>query len=489
MNTVKVLLCLSFFFLMTSCIKQIDLHEDQNNKEGDEEPTTPAYIYPFKDEVQNAVAEIMLKVDAQVSIEDIKIEIPYLKYNKSWLCLLTQDDCKQAAFCRTWAAINGQPVSSSIPYPTTPSPHDLYYDISQLQKGDLPPSIIPAEKSLGCTDGAGNEVRFAITTTLAPEAKWMNAKSDVKPGFSENYYRFYMKSGLIWNNVIEMLNYGTGIALHDVDAPNVNNPADILKHFAIAQDSILKRLSGRGAKFMAEPNGNKTYVTAAQQYTDIQTMVAQAGATTLRPFQVKDDLQKQLLSRIFNDSPDYFKKLIEQQLALPKEQREAISIGVHGTDNAWVELLTWINDTYGKDGDNSVWFPSQEEYYEYNYYRINSTTRIEKVDNSTWKLTVTLPSKQYFYYPAITVNLKGLKKQNISSIASGDAVSGLSYADIEDGIMLNIDCRKFLIQHATHFVERYEKDKSNKSKKADGIYFANKLKESNTKVELLKRLK
>lgn len=82
-------------------------------------------------------------------------------------------------FCRTWAAINGKPISSSIPYPT-PTPtdqnmkHQLYFDIKHLQKGDLPPTIISANQSLGCTDGAGNEVRFAITTTLAPEENgWM----------------------------------------------------------------------------------------------------------------------------------------------------------------------------------------------------------------------------------------------------------------------------------------------------------------------------
>lgn len=489
MKVIKIVLYLLPLFLMTSCVKVKDLYEEKGNDEEKEKPAVPAYIYPFKDEVQNAIAEITIKVDEQVSIDNIKAEIPYLKYNKSWLCLLTQDDCKQAAFCRTWAAINGQPVSSSTHYPTTPSSHDLYYDIAHLQKGDLPPTIIPSGKSLGCTDGAGNEVRFAITTTLAPEAEWMNAKSNVDKGFTGNYYRFYMKSGLIWDNVIEMLNYGTGIAIHDVNAPDVSNPADILKHFSIAQDSILKRLSGRGAKFMAEPNGNKTYVTAAQQYPDIQTMTAQAGAMLLRPFQVKDDLQKQLLNRTFNDSPDYFKKMIKQQLTLPKEQRETVYIGVHGTDNAWADFLTWINDTYGKDGDNSVWFPSQEEYYEYNYYRIHGTTHIEKVDNNTWKLTVTLPSQQYFYYPAITINLNGLKRQSIVSIASGDAVTGLSYADIKDGIMLNIDCRKFLVQHATHFVERYEKDKSNKSKKMDAVYFVNQLKVSDKKEALLKRIK
>lgn len=64
------------------------------------------------------------------------------------MLMLTQDDCMQAAFCRTWAAINGKPISSSIPYPT-PTPtdqnmkHQLYFDIKHLQKGIFPLLLFP----------------------------------------------------------------------------------------------------------------------------------------------------------------------------------------------------------------------------------------------------------------------------------------------------------------------------------------------------------
>ena len=149
-----------------------------------------------------------------------------------------------------------------------------------------------------------------------------------------------------------------------------------------------------------------------------------------------------------------------------------------------------INDNYGKDGDDSMWFPSQEEYYEYNYYRTHGAApQIEVIDETTLKLTVDLPSGQYFYYPSVTVNLTGLKKQDIVSIETDNAVSGLSYADFEDKLMLNIDCRKYLTEHATHFVEQYENDKSNASNKADALYFVNMLKDSQKKTELLNRIK
>lgn len=475
----KTVILLVSLLTMTSCIKQIDLSETGGADQDDY--NQPGYLYPFKNEANNVVAEILLKTDGSGELNAVQPEIPPLKYNKSGLFMLTQDDCSHAAYSYTWASINGKPLLHVIG-------NEYYYDAPHLKFGDMPPRTYLLGKTLGSTDGTGSEVRFATTTTLYPEGENMDAKVEVKPGFTKNYYRFYKKSSLVWNDVIEMLNYGTGIAFHDVNAPNVNEATSIKTHYEIAQKIIQEKLSGRGCKMLAEPNGNKAYVTAAQQYAPIQAMTAQAGTVKLYPFQVEDDLQKTLIQRYFHD-PNIVKTFVQEQMRLPKKEREAIYIGVHSTasDN-WTQLLLWLNDTHGKDGDDSIWFPSQEEYYEYNYYRTHGTTKVERIDNQTLKLTVSLPSGEYFYYPAVTVNLKGIKKANITSVNSGDAVTGLSYADYEEGLMLNIDCRRFLTEHATHFVEQYEKDKSNKSNKADAFYFVQMLKASDKKTELLKRI-
>lgn len=457
----------------SSCVKEIDLSR------GNLIEDKPVYLYPFQNEGENVKTEILIKTRTPLSDRNLHATIPYLKYNKSWLFMLTQDDCKQVAFSCTWAAINGKPLTNKY-----------FYNSGHLLWGDLPPDIWYLGKTLGSTDGAGNEVRFAPTTTLAPDQTWMNEKSEILLHYQKNFSRFGVKKGLVWNNVREMLNYGWGIAFHNLVVDNEKNINALIKQYPNAQDSILKHLNGRGCKTLAEPDGNKAYVTAALEYPPIQTMVAQAGTVKLYPFKVTDDLHNVLIERWFNDSPNYFKPLIEEQLQKPKEERMAIYIGVHGTDSGWVNFLLWLNDNYGKDGDDSMWFPSQEEYYEYNYYRTHGAApQIEVIDEATLKLTVDLPSGQYFYYPSVTVNLTDLKKQDIVSIETDNAVSGLSYADFEDKLMLNIDCRKYLTEHATHFVEQYENDKSNASNKADALYFVNMLKDSQKKTELLNRIK
>lgn len=483
-NIILCALLLMLFSCQNKDLYQAATKDNTTTADSNIDKSAP-YIYPFSDEVKNATAVITIKTNKDIVSTNIKPVVPYLKYNKSWLLLLSQDDCKPSIYSRTWAKMNGQPVS---PSETIDGKHDLYYDYPQLLNGDLPPTIIAAGTPLCSTDGAGRDVRFAFTATVLSEVDWMNSSVNVSPDFTKNYYRFFMKSGLVWCDVMDMMNYGVGLAFHNVAATDEKDESQVLTHYKMAQDSIMKHLAGRGCKMLAEPDGNKVYVSAALKFSDIQTMTAQNGSVILRPFQVTSDLSDVLINRVFLDNPDDYKTIIQGQLTISKEKREAVCIGVHSTDNAWMNFFQWVYDNYGKGGDDSVWFTSQEEYYEYNYYRIHGIQKVEQIDNRTLKLTVTLPFGDYFYYPSTTVNMEGLKMSDIVSIASDDAVTGLSYGDYDNSLMINMDCRKHLEELAAHYVEKYEKNKTNVSNKSDAIYFVNLLKSSSVKTALLERI-
>ncbi|MCE5321060.1 MAG: hypothetical protein PHV09_03635 [Bacteroidales bacterium] len=469
----KIIFLVVVLISMSYCVKfpkRVPVNKDEIEK---------TYIYPFNNEVKNATAEISITTDGSINLNDLIVEIPYLKYNKSWLFLLTQDDCMQTAFCSTWAAINGKPLSPNIEY---------YYDIDHLRGNDLPPGTYTLPKTLGSTDGTGNEVRFSFTTALWPELKLMSAKTIVNKNYKADYSRFKMKSGLTWKNVREMLNYDVGIAFHDVNIADetVHNTDTILKHYILSQKIIKDSLNGRGSKALAEPNGNKSYVEAANRYNPIQTMTAQSGAEILYPYKVNADLYKILLDRSFYSEIEV-KDEITKQLLIKKEERKAIHVGVHKTGILWAETLLWLNDTYGKDGNDSVWMPNLEEYYEYNYYRLNSSIS-KRVSGNALIISVVLPSGEYFYYPSVTINVKGLNKSNITLLTTNSQVTGMSYGNYDKGVMVNLDCRKFLVERATFFVEKYEKNKTN-TNLADARYFVNPLKESTIKTGLLNRIK
>ncbi len=295
-----------------------------------------------------------------------------------------------------------------------------------------------------------------------------------------------MKSGLRWNNVIELVNDGNAIAFHDLNTPAVNNADSLIKHFDLAQQITKKRLNGRNIKFLAEPNGNKSYLQAALGFPAIQTMTAQKGADKLIPYQVNSPLQQKTLERVFVNRTAEVEKLVNDAAAKDVDHREAVHIGVHETDHDWAQLLLWLNNTYGKDGKDILWFPSQEEYYEYNYNRQNSIIS-SRIEGNKLIVKVKFPNQSDFYYPALTLNINGLNMNSIKSISSNEAVTGLTYGSFDKGISVNIDCRRFLLQHATNYVNRYLSQK-NAANLLDAKYHVNALKDSQEKKKLLNTL-
>lgn len=475
------LLFASAALLLAGCVKMPKpVSPDPDDPDNPDFPP-PEYVYPFGDEPRQVTAEITLAFEPGTDLSQVRVGIPPLKYNKSLLVLLTQDDCKQAAFSTTWAAINGRPLSDTY-----------FYTAAHLRGGDMPPDTYGFGKTLGSTDGTGREVRFAFTTTISPEWDYMDAEATVKPGYTDNYYRFFMQKGLMWGDVREMLNYGAGIALHDMNTPSVDLPDSILRHYGIAQQIVLDRLSGRGCKMLAEPNGNKTYVTAAMSYDPIQTIFVQSGGGRLRPFAVEGDLVKTVLERGFWQPKD-IPGVIEAQLARPVAEREAVSIGTHGTDRTWSEMLLRLNNTHGKDGDDCIWMPAPEEYFEYNYLRRHAVVETRAGEDAL-TLTVTLPGGLYFYYPSLTLNVSGVDPASCTAVGGGETVTGLSWApgrEAAEGaevLAVNFDCRHALAAHAEHFVEVYEADPS-AANRADARYFVAMLKDSDRKEELLERIK
>ena len=170
-----------------------------------------------------------------------------------------------------------------------------------------------------------------------------------------------------------------------------------------------------------------------------------------------------------------------------------MNIGVHGTDRSWSEMLLWLNNTYGRDGEDCLWMPAAEEYFEYNYLRHHAVVNARATEN-TLTLTVEMPGGLYFYYPSLTINLLGVDPGACTAVGGGETVTGLSWGrgrtadDGAEALMVNFDCRHALVVHAEHFVAVYEADPS-AANRADARYFVAMLKDSDCKARLLKRIK
>lgn len=101
-----------FFLINTSCIKQLNLYEgDKDEDNGNSEVKEKAvvcetdFFYPFDKEVKSIETTLTIRTRTPLpeDISRLKTEIPPLKYNKSWLFMLTQDDASKRL-----SAVRGQ---------------------------------------------------------------------------------------------------------------------------------------------------------------------------------------------------------------------------------------------------------------------------------------------------------------------------------------------------------------------------------------------
>ncbi len=462
------LLCIGLFTV--SCVTMPDWVNGKGDGDGggDIPKDLPSYLYPFGEEVKgNLTVTVSITTGGAPPPAGATATIPALKYDKRLLVMLTQDDCKQAALCRTWATINDKPLSDN--------PRG-YYHYLHLAAGDLPPDAHTRGKTLASTDGAGNDVRFAFTFTLLPASSNMNKAPSVSTG---NIYRFNMRPTLIWSDVREMLNFGNSMAFHDVQLPLAHN-------FGVYQAEIARQLGGRVCKVLAIPNGDMSYEQAMLQYDPIKIATGEKGHhLKLYPATVGNDLSKRIVHRFFKDGQiDAFKGWIDERAAAPYDSRQAMHMGTHNMpEDDWTGLLTWINDNYGRDGDDSAWFPSLEEYYEYNRLRLGASIT-PTISGNTLTLTIVMPLGDSCYYPSLSL-LAGVS--GVTSVTASGNVTGLSWAAHGDGTLINIDCRRYLEAQARHYVERYEKSQG-QTDLADAKYFVGKLAPSSSKEQLKARL-
>jgi len=89
-SLIRVIVIISLFLMHVSCIDK-DVYEGDNENGNDSVYQYNSYLYPYRNEAQNVVAEVTLVLDNAPEVEQVKAKIPHLKYNKSWLFMLTQD--------------------------------------------------------------------------------------------------------------------------------------------------------------------------------------------------------------------------------------------------------------------------------------------------------------------------------------------------------------------------------------------------------------
>lgn len=469
------LFCIVLVFALDSCVKRYEA-----------KPTAPDPVDPVvpPDGTPDALPDlsvpatfdwndvyISFPIPSGVRAEDISVEIPVLKYGKKFAYSYTFDDDVVQAYGKAFCTINKKWVDA-----------ERFYHVGQVKTTGVVPS-----KTLGYTDGCGNERRFTFGVATWPNYSTVYIDNFMAPTSkdADKYYPY-----LVWRDVVPLLDFGNSLYYHNVNERvyDKSEPASVSEGLDADNRTMVERL-GRGAKVLVRPDGNNAYITAGRSNGNVVFMTTE-GATDQGPalsnisLASNIDLNKQAQMRRNTEA-----------LANAQTLMQAIETAAAAGDYRWLhdfshgpaefqyilDLFAAINDRYGRDGEDVVWFATLDEIYEYNYFRNNS--KVEKdISNNVLTLKFSCPAtglpNDMQFHRDFSVIVRGVDISENVEIESGSNVFGLSYAKQADGsLMVNVNCNKSLLDKAERYTAIYE-EKASVAAKDDAMYFVNQLKAS-----------
>ena len=408
------------------------------------------------------IVEFDVTVPAGVDKNAVTLEIPPLKYNKKLVFSYITDD-SYSIYNYIFAGINKRFVA----YPFAGFFH---LNMPNEENGFYPDAFRQ------CTDGAGIKHRYATTVACWPDKlKDQSIGQDVGKFWlwiSEKEFKFFQDFGF-------MLGY------HDIIGYNINTTDTQAKFDKCMEDTValFKEYVGITPKILVEPNGDKKYVEFGRGNDTIQAITAQTEVDKIYPFRQNVTLDKMdvIIERLFwygsnTEYPsDLMNKLAEFHSISDKDNIYWLIGSAHESDKWETDFIKNIHELYGDIGDDSLWFPTLDEMYEYWYMRMN-TLSVKSITSGGIHYKLYVPKRQNFFFRDLSVMLSGITSITGVSVSSSDNVYGTSAAINDGKLLVNLNFDEKLIQRAEKYVSALEAAPNAEYAYDNAIYFVQQLK-------------
>jgi len=387
--------------------------------------------------------------DLTSGADGVSASVPVCKYDKAFALSFVGDDSLLGIYQRAFNYIFARWVDDN------PTKHDTEPNTT---------GITPTRK-LVYTDGAGNDIPFRLGTN------WM----DSKPG--SNYhtdgnihlpYMWWSEGKRFYDYFNAILNHGGG------------NSDDPLGSITKNQQEITTNM-GMTPFVLGVPGGTTGYPEAAESLEYIYMMESSSfkGSTELYPklSDIAGNVLKKRFGRICIDtySLDQIKSILGQYardyrwINLFCHNIKNGQSTVTGQLNADVcfSFLDYVYDTYGKGGDDSVWFGSDTEIFEYLFARLNSVITKE-VDGSDLLITVKAAKLPNFYYKELSLVFSGVTTM-VNAIYSDNVRNASATSQL-----LNLMYSEHAVPLAEKYTAIYEASTTTMNKN-EAYFFVNRL--------------
>lgn len=407
------------------------------------------------------LVEFMVKGLTGDTATNAALTMPIFKYDKKFAYSYTFDDDTVLAYSRGHLFINKKWQDAE---------KNFHVGMSKTT-GSYP------EKALGYTDGLGIEHRFTLGVSIWPDASNQNIDNIMNPSTHkpDKYYPY-----LVWDDLRPMLEFGHEIYFHDVNTDGDDTIEGIVKGLRKSQNITLSQVPGHGMKTLAEPNGNHDYVLAGEKFEDVSFMCAQ-GSTPLGLLQnisfAQDvELKNKVQYRRFVEStPDANTLMTDITAKATSGLYQWYHDFSHGpAEHQFIkDLYVKLNDTYGKDGNDTMIFASLDEIYEYWFIRKYSKIRKE-VTSEGVKFSILVPKEQYFRHKEFTVQLNSTYSSSLSAELIKGEVYGFKFGNINNKFSINIDLEKRSYEMADKYSNLYLENQDGEVRD-DAVYFISQL--------------
>ncbi|MGD9555444.1 MAG: hypothetical protein AB7V25_00330 [Mangrovibacterium sp.] len=381
------------------------------------------------------------------AIDNIQLSIPKLKYDKKFVLVYTADDGFVGiySFLQRWVNKRVVTLTSSDPTSGGLATHDSRPRLTSEQ----------SDKIVGITDGCGNRVPFHFGSAWIT---YNGAGGDL-------HTDGIISSEYLWNSEAQtFLDFFGEIYNHELGGePDAFTSLD--KNAKILFDRF-----GIEPVVFIRPNGDDSYVDAYQVIDSL--MIGTTEGSYLSngfPDFYDIDFHKLLLARtdlgVVERTLDIIKGLVDTLAGQATEttipfshwyvHRILNSSGVRGYEYPICkQYLSYINDTYGADGTDTIWMPTLGEFYEYLHFRQNAVIERKVVNNSVI-FDITIPNQRQFRYKEISFLISGITSTDELTNIQGEQY-GVSSGLVSSGLLLNICYNRDLLALAEKYTFRVE---------------------------------
>lgn len=338
--------------------------------------------------------------------DQLQVAFPELKYGKRMAFSWTTDDTLIYVYSRMFNYINKK-----------------WVDDSKIMHDGMPHTtgIMPS-RYLCYTDGCGKEIRFGLNSGFISHLNGKTPTLDYDYSGSQYFHLKEMQKFIDFGNGLQ--NHGAG-GYNDEGAQAAIRICNEEVHAKLGFTPFLLLFPGE--------EDQATYKAAGLADPDIYQMTG-AKATSIGLKGLSDSFFRDKESFMHRYTYDTFtlSQLKEKaDYAYNADNAHLMNLGGHNIlidDTKFIDwnatvkpFLDYLYDTYGKGGNDTLWFAPLEEIYEYLFMRHFSTITLGK-DDTDLIINLKLARMKGFRQKDISLKLSGIDLSEVVTINSADTV-------------------------------------------------------------------